>query len=317
VTIDNQGEFMKNKIILFYKYIDIKYPGEIRTWLHELCESLNLKGRILIACEGINGTVGGAPENIHKYVEAMNEHPLFGDIDFKESLAEGEIFPKLKVKVRPEAVTLGIDSRELTPKDGGKHLTPDETHKLLEEKPEDLVILDARNEFEARIGKFTNAIVPEIRYFRELPKYIDDNKELFKDKQVLMYCTGGIRCERATTYLKSKNIAKEVYQIEGGIHRYIEKYPDGHFRGKNYVFDGRIAVRANDDILSNCELCQITCDDYTNCVNVLCNKQFIVCADCTTKYQNSCSTKCQKLVQEKKVDVRTIPAKTAENTVTK
>lgn len=308
---------MKNKIILFYKYVNIKYPGEIRTWQRELCEKLNLKGRIIIACEGINGTVGGSPENIDQYVQAMNEHPFFGDIDFKESFATDEIFPKLKVKVRLEAVTLGIDARELTPKNGGIHLTPEETHKLLEEKPEDLVILDARNEFEAKIGKFTDAIVPDIQHFRELPEYIDNNKELFKDKQVLMYCTGGIRCERATTYLKSKNVAKEVYQIEGGIHRYIEKYPDGYFRGKNYVFDGRIAVKSNDDILSACELCQTPCDDYTNCFNVRCNKQFIVCTDCTTKYENSCSTKCLNLIQEKKVNVRTVPAKTAESTLSK
>lgn len=308
---------MKNKIILYYKYVDITYPGQIRTWQRELCEQLNLKGRIIIAHEGINGTVAGSPENIDQYVQAMQEHPLFGDIDFKENFATDEIFPKLKVKVREEAVTFGLDPKKVTPQNGGIHLTPEETHQLLKEKSEDLVVFDARNAFEAKIGKFTDAIVPDIHHFRELPDFIDNNKELFKDKQVLMYCTGGIRCERATTYLKSKNVAKKVYQIEGGIHRYIEKYPDGFFRGKNYVFDGRIAVRVNDDILSTCELCEKPYDEYTNCVNVLCNKQFVACTECVKSYENSCSTNCLVLIHKKKVAIRTAPAKTAETTYSK
>ena len=130
--------------------------------------------------------------------------------------------------------------KTVTAKNGGKHLTPEETHNLIAQKPNDLVILDARNDYEWRIGAFEGAIKPDIEHFRQFPKFVDDNLEQFKDKQVLMYCTGGIRCERASTYLKEKGVAKNVYQILGGIHRYAEQYPDGFFRGKNYVFDDRI-----------------------------------------------------------------------------
>ena len=184
-------------------------------------------------------------------------------------------FPKMEIKVKKEVVHLGIDPEALTINSGGDHLNPDQVHELLKNKPEDLVILDARNDYEWRIGKFENAITPEIKNFRELPEFIDENIDTFKDKQVLMYCTGGIRCERATAYLNEKNVAKKVLQIEGGIVRYCEKYPDGFFRGKNYVFDRRVAVKINDDILTHCDLCNATCDEYTNCINAECNEHYI------------------------------------------
>ncbi|MEX0939911.1 MAG: rhodanese-related sulfurtransferase [Candidatus Babeliales bacterium] len=306
-----------NKILLFYKYIDITYPGKIREWQRTLCESLNLKGRILIAHEGINGTIGGSPTDIEKYIIEMEKSELFHDVDFKESYAQGESFPKLKVKVRAEIVRLGVDPEKIHAKNGGKHLTPEEVHALIEKKPDNLVILDARNTFEAKVGKFNEAIVPDIEYFRDLPKFLDEHEELFKDKQVLMYCTGGIRCERASAYLKTKNVAKDVYQLEGGIHRYIEKYPDGFFRGKNYVFDGRVSVRVNDDVLSTCEQCNKSCDEYTNCVNAECNKHCILCVTCIKALENTCSTACLKKVQAQEVIMRTIPAKTSEALNTK
>lgn len=298
-------------VLIFYKYIEIKNPEEMRIWQRNLCQSLDLKGRILLGTEGINGTLAGSEENTAKYIEAMNDHPLFSGIDFKTSFSDNQCFPKLKVKVRQEIVRLGIDPHVLTPDDGGKHLSPEETHQLLASSPEDLVVFDARNAYEAKIGKFTGAITPDIENFRDLPKFIDENSELFKDKQVLMYCTGGIRCERATAYLKQKNIAKDVYQIKGGIHRYIEQFPDGFFRGKNYVFDGRIAVRVNKDILSTCELCNISCDDYTNCINAVCNKHYIACQPCIKQLNNTCSTECMNKVANHDVVIRKEPAKTA------
>jgi UPF0176 protein len=213
-----------NTILLFYKYIDIQHPKHIMKWQQKICSELGFKGRILISHEGINGTLGGTTDNAERYKKIMSEHPLFGDIDFKDSQGGTECFPRLSIKVRPEAVSLGIAYDKLTPRTGGQHLSPQETHKLISANPEDLVIFDARNDYESLIGKFVNAITPDIQNFRELPAYIDNNVEQFKDKQVLMYCTGGIRCERATAYLNEKNIAKKVYQIDGGIHRYTEQY---------------------------------------------------------------------------------------------
>ena len=126
----------------------------------------------------------------------------------------------------------------------------------------------------------------------------------YKDKEVLMFCTGGVRCERATAYLNQKKVAKKVYQIEGGIHRYTEKYPDGFFRGKNYVFDSRIAMKVNGDILGACDLCKTPCDDYTNCLNALCNKHFICCKECLNSFNGTCGAQCADLVTNNKVHVR-------------
>jgi predicted sulfurtransferase len=300
---------MAGKILLFYKYVDIQYPVQIVKWQKKICEDLGLKGRILIATEGINGTVGGSAVNCDRYKEIMSKHPLFGSIDFKESEGDENQFPRMRIAVRNEVVALGIDPSVLSAKDGGTHLTPAQAHELLTTAPEDLVILDGRNTYEAAIGTFRNAVVPPIENFRELPEYLEKNLEQFKDKQVFMFCTGGIRCERASALLKSKGVTKQVYQLEGGIHRYIEQFPDGHFRGKNYVFDGRIAVKANDDILGTCHICTTPNDEYTNCLNATCNLQFLACAPCITKLENCCSANCMELVRNKEVVVRTKPKK--------
>jgi predicted sulfurtransferase len=275
-------------------------------WQRELCQSLNLMGRILIAKEGINGTLGGSIESIEHYKLIMSQHELFGDIDFKEGQGGASHFPKLKVIVKNEIVKLGLDPEMIKAEDGGIHLTPEQVHELIQSNQDndDFVVLDTRNDYESKIGIFTNAIPCNIKAFREFPQFIDQNIETFKGKKVLMYCTGGIRCERATAYLKLKNVAAEIYQIQGGIHRYIEAYPDGFFRGKNYVFDGRIATAVTNDILAQCEHCQITYDEYTNCFNAECNRQIIVCPPCIEIYHNTCSEECRELVLNLKVNVR-------------
>lgn len=285
-------------ILLYYKYVDIKYPEAIKQWQRSLCESLELTGRIIIAHEGINGTVAGTDEATQAYIKAMNEHELFGDIDFKTAQGGSESFPKLKIKVKNEIVRLGVDPAKVTIKDTGQHLTPQQTHELLSNKPKDLVILDTRNNYESAVGTFEGSITPDIRYFRQLPAYLDENIDKFKDKEVLMHCTGGVRCERATALLVQKGVAKKVYQVKGGIHRYIEQYPDGHFRGKNYVFDKRITVKVNDDILGSCYLCKKPCDDYFNCLNALCNKHFICCEPCLKEFNKTCSSQCKTAIEQ-------------------
>lgn len=292
------------RIILFYKYTDITYPKQILKWQRALCIRLRLKGRIILAHEGINATLGGRTEALEGYKKAMGKHLLFGDIDFKESSGSAADFPRLRIMIRDEIVHLGLDTTEISPHDGGQHLSPQQAHQLMKAKPDDLVILDCRNSYETAIGTFEGAIRPNTRYFREFPAWVDKNSDLLKDKQILMDCTGGIRCERASAYVKSKGIAKQVYQIEGGIHRYTEQYPDGFFRGKNYVFDNRISVKVTDDILGECSLCKTTCDKYTNCINAECNLHFISCDICLQTYANSCSLKCQKLVATHQVNQR-------------
>jgi len=292
-------------ILLYYKYVDIQYPVAIQKWQRELCSQLGLTGRIILAHEGINGTVGGTDEATASYIEAMNQHPLFGDIDFKTAPGGSHAFPKMKITVKNEIVHLGVDPKTLTVKDGGKHLTPQQVHDLLSNPPQDLVILDTRNNYESAVGTFQGSITPDIRYFRQLPQYIDENVDQFKDKTILMHCTGGVRCERATAYLNQKQVAKEVLQIAGGIHRYIEQFPDGFFRGKNYVFDQRITVKANDDVLGSCLHCKTPSDEYFNCLNALCNKHFTSCNTCITAFNKACSGQCQSLLMQKSTPERT------------
>lgn len=296
------------KVLLFYKYTTFEYPKRILKWQTKLCNELGLTGRIIIAQEGINGTLGGSDSATERYKQIMSKHPLLGDMDIKESTGNANCFPRLRIVIKNEIVHLGLPHKAQIA-NTGVHLTPGQTHTLLTNKPDDLIILDTRNAHESAIGAFKDALKADITYFREFPDYIDKHLDTFKDKQVLMYCTGGIRCERATAYLKEKGVAKEVYQIKGGIHRYVEEYPDGHFRGKNYVFDGRIAVPVTEDILSNCSLCNVACDNYNNCLNAACNKHYIVCQTCLEQYHQCCSAACKELIVLQKVKPRTPYAK--------
>lgn len=297
------------KILIYYKYIDIEDPGALVNEQRELCQSLGLKGRILIAHEGINATVGGSDESTERYKAYLAHHKLFFDVDIKESDGEADHFPRLKVLVKKQVVNFGVFPELSIPRDAGRHLSPQEVHDLLDEQPEDLVILDARNNYEWRVGRFDTAINPDTANFRDLPAYIDTHLDVFKDKRVLMYCTSGIRCEPATAYLNKKNVAKEIYHIKGGIQRYVEAFPNGYFRGKNYVFDGRVTMPVTDDILACCDQCGCTFDEYSNCINAECNKQIIVCPPCIETYHNTCSEQCKELVLEKRVNIRTLPHK--------
>jgi len=296
-------------VILFYIYTNIKYPKRILKWQKKICTDLELRGRVLIAQEGINGTLSGSQKSIEHYVECMHSHEQFSSMEFKYSTSDEDCFPRLQVTIKPEIVRLCVDKEKAPLKLGGIHLTPEQTHTMLSKKTDKLIVLDTRNTFESDIGTFKGAIKAPIKHFRELPKYIDENIDQFKDKEVLMFCTGGVRCERATAYLKKKNVAQQVYQVDGGIHKYTEQYPDGYFRGKNYVFDSRIAVKINDDILGSCLLCKKSCDNYINCANALCNKHCICCAECIAIYNETCSKKCQLLVTTKKVNRRPALAK--------
>jgi len=294
------------KIILFYKYATVQDVIKEQEAQKELCNVLNLKGRIILAHEGVNGTLCGSEQAITKYIKTMNDHPVFNAIEYKFSDAQDSLdyFPKLKVMIRDEIVHLGVEDGWAKIEQTGTYLTPEQVHELLQKNPEDLVVLDTRNNYESSVGAFKDAIKPDIKYFRDFPKYVDDHIDEFKDKKVFMYCTGGVRCERATAYLKEKNVAKEVMQLAGGIHKYAEKYPDGFFRGKNYVFDNRVTVKVNDDVLGQCSLCSVACDEYTNCANATCNSHFISCIDCVKRYDNACSQQCMELLHQEKVQRR-------------
>lgn len=272
------------KIILYYKFVPIADPTTVMFWQRALCEKLGLKGRILISGKGINGTLGGDLKVLKAYRKTMNEHPLFAKIVYKWSDGKADDFPRLSIKVKSETVTLGWEPEvnENGVIDGGKHLKPEKVHELVEKYGDDVVFFDGRNKYEAKIGKFKNAIVPDVNTFKE---YLDELEkpeyDELKKKKVVTYCTGGIRCETLTALMKQKGF-EDVYQMDGGIVKYGEKYADdGYWEGKLFVFDKRMKLAFSDQArdIARCENCQSETSNLVNSTNVR-RELHVVCGNC-------------------------------------
>ncbi|XP_053321769.1 thiosulfate sulfurtransferase/rhodanese-like domain-containing protein 2 [Spea bombifrons] len=293
------------EVLLYYCYCEVTDPQWICNWQRTLCQVLNLTGKIRIATEGINGTVGGSKLSTRLYISTMLSHPLFKPVmcleDFKTSEGGAHCFPDLRVGIFQEIVPMGIDPHKVSYKETAVHLTPEEFHKEVEkylskahDEESNTILLDCRNFYESKIGRFQNCLAPDIRKFSYFPNYVDQNLEVFKDKTVLMYCTGGIRCERGSAYLRSKDVCKDVYQLKGGIHKYLEQFPDGYFRGKLFVFDGRYTISSNDDIISHCRYCAAPWDQYTLCCTARCCQLVLTCKECQDKGHTACCPTCQE-----------------------
>lgn len=285
------------KIILYYKFTPITDPEAVRLWQRTLCERLNLKGRILISKHGINGTLGGDVEDLKIYIKDTKAYKSFKATEFKWSDGTGEDFPKLQVKVRDEIVTFGApDEIEVDANGvigGGKHLKPKQVHELVAKHGKDVIFFDGRNAYEANVGRFKNAIVPDVEHTRDFAKELDDPKyNDIKDKPIVTYCTGGVRCEVLSMMMKKRGF-KEVYQIDGGIHKYGETYGDeGLWEGSLYVFDGRMGHKFTDQAIDigKCSHCQNTTSNYVNCANKACNKLILMCDNCQDQVLcNDCS----------------------------
>lgn len=259
-------------VILFYKYVAISDPESFATEQRTVCVSLGLKGRVLIAAEGINGTLAGPLDAINEYVATFHRDPRFADVAIKVSAGDAETFPKLVVKARREIVTLGLP--ELAPSHENQ-LLPAEWKRMLEEDP-DVVLLDVRNRFESDAGRFEGAVVCEIENFRDLPAYVD-RLEPLKEKKVLMYCTGGIRCEKASALLRSRGF-KDVFQLHGGIVTYQEQFGNEHWQGECFVFDQRMTVRVNEGLvqIGRCAHTGRPTSRFVNCLHDPCHKLFIL-----------------------------------------
>jgi UPF0176 protein len=290
------------KILLYYKFTPLSDPEAMRLWQRSLCEGLGLHGRILVSKQGINGTVGGDIAALKQYVKTTKSYPGFKDIVFKWSDGSRENFPKLSIKVRDELVTFGVPE-ELQVNDqgvidGGKHLTPEGVHKLVEARNGDVVFFDGRNIHEAAIGKFKDAVVPNVAHTRDFPKELEDPKyDAIKDKPVVTYCTGGIRCEVLSALMKHRGF-KEVYQIDGGIAKYGEAYgDDGLWEGKLYVFDNRMNVGFSEDAkdIGVCVHCGKETSNYENCAVKSCNNLVLICEYCKTN-TDVCSDACKQLL---------------------
>jgi UPF0176 protein len=281
------------KIILYYGFAPVADPETLKLWQKTLCESLGIKGRILISKHGINGTLGGDMSALKKYVRATKEFPGFGKIDFKWSEGTGEDFPRLSVKTRKELVAFAspdeikVDKSGVT--NGGKHLKPAEVNKLVEERGDEVVFFDGRNAFEAKIGKFKNAIVPETDTTHDFIRELESGKyDHLKDKPIVTYCTGGIRCEILSAAMINRGF-QEVFQIQGGIVRYGETFKDkGLWEGSLYVFDERMTMDFSDEtkVIGECEACSGPTKNFVNCANLGCKDLVLLCESCAEKPEN-------------------------------
>ncbi len=272
------------KVILFYKFIQIEDPNALKNEQRKLCESLGLKGRMLIAHEGVNATFEGTAESILKYTQAMRVHPLFSDVVFKESVGAGKSFTRLRILVRKEIVTLEAGEFDIK-NETAKALTAEELQQMYE-KNEDFIVLDLRNEYELAVGKFENTVDPKLRNFRDLPKKLSE-LEYLKKKKVVAVCTGGIRCEKATCLLKREGF-ENIYQLKDGIHTYIQKYPSSKFRGSLFVFDNRMTTPVVDikdrEVVGQCVFCDTKCEKYYSDDSVRPSKKLICCDGCITTH---------------------------------
>ena len=278
-----------NKIILYYKFVPIADPDMTMRWQRELCEKLDLKGRIIISEHGINGTLGGDIKNVKAYVKAMNLTSQFRRMQYKWSDGSADDFPKLSIKVRDELVTLAPNEK-FDVFSSTKGLKPKAWHEYLQKHP-DAIVLDARNDYESDIGAFTgkNVIKPKINNFRNIKPELD---KLPKDKPVLTYCTGDIRCEYLSAYMKHKGF-NEVYHLDGGIVKYGQEFGDeGYWNGKCYVFDKRMMLAFSDKSkdIGKCVHCGTKTSSHINCDNVACNRLVLACENCKeASYCDKCS----------------------------
>lgn len=291
------------RVLLYYKYVTIENPQEFAAQHLHFCKELGLKGRILIAEEGINGTISGTVEQTNRYMNAMKEDVRFASMVFKIDDAAEHAFKKLHVRARKELVTLrleeDVDPNELT----GTYAGPKEFLKAMKE--ENTIILDARNDYEHELGHFKGAIRPSIDSFRELPAWIQENKEQLEGKKILTYCTGGIRCEKFSGWLRKEGF-ENVLQLHGGIVTYGK---DPEVRGENwdgqcYVFDERISVpinHVNPTIIGKDFFTGEPCERYVNCANPECDRRMLCSEENEHKYMRSCSSECREHPRNKYV----------------
>ncbi|MGY0693640.1 oxygen-dependent tRNA uridine(34) hydroxylase TrhO [Virgibacillus sp. FSP13] len=288
-------ESKQYQVLLYYKYVQIEDPEEFTMQHLQFCKDLELKGRVLVAHEGINGTVSGTIEQTKKYMETLKNDPRFADMVFKIDAHDGHAFKKMHVRHRKEIVTLrlneDIDPHQTT----GKYLEPNEFYEAMQD--EDTIVLDARNDYEYDLGHFRGAIRPDVETFRELPQWVKENKHLIEGKRVLTYCTGGIRCEKFSGWLLKEGF-EDVGQLHGGIVTYgKDPQVQGElWDGQCYVFDERISVPVNQNehvVVGVDYFDGKPCERYVNCANPDCNKQILCSEENEHKYMRGCTHECR------------------------
>ncbi len=289
------------KVILYYCYSEIEKPDEFRDQHHLLCLDLNLRGRIIIASEGLNGTVSGSAKEVDEYMKTVKSDPRFADIEFKEELVPDHTFKKLHVRVKDEIVHSSLKEIDPTKKTGA-YVEPDQLREMIKNQ-DDFVILDVRSNYEHKLGKFKNAETLDIDNFRDFPDKINE-LEQYKGKKIVTYCTGGIKCEKASAYLLEQGF-DNVHQLHGGIIKYGLEAEGEDFEGKCYVFDSRLAVdvnKVNPKVVSKCYVCDEPSDRMVNCANPTCNIHVPICEACGEEMEGACSVECKEHPEKRPYD---------------
>ncbi len=280
--------------VSFYKYHQIGDPAGFRNELYKNFDALGVLGRVYIASEGINAQISVLTERFDEFKEYLFSIPFLDKVRLNTAVQDnGKSFFKLKMLVRKKIVADGLNDETFDVTDQGQHVNAAEFNQLA--KDPDTIIVDMRNHYESEVGHFVNALRPDVDTFREELLVVEDLMKEHKDKKLLMYCTGGIRCEKASAWMKHLGF-RNVFQLEGGIIKYAQEVKanglENRFIGKNFVFDERLGERITDDVIAVCHQCGKPCDDHTNCKNDGCHLLFIQCIDCGEKYKGCCSEAC-------------------------
>ena len=295
--------------VSFYKYHQINNPEKFRDDLYQLLHYLGIKGRIYVAHEGINAQISVPDENFNLFKEKIYSVDFLNNVRLNVAVDDdGKSFFKLAIKTRPKIVADGLDDSTFNPSDTGTHLDAKNFNQLTDDP--NTILVDMRNHYESEVGYFENAIRPDSENFRDELKIAEEILRGQESKNIVMYCTGGIRCEKASAWFKHKGFAN-VFQLDGGIIQYAkqvkEQNLENKFKGVNFVFDERVSERISEDVVSKCHQCGKPHDLHINCVNNACHLLFIQCNECAVKFSNCCSTKCldfTKLPEETKAILR-------------
>lgn len=281
--------------ISFYKYHKIDNPKVFRDHLYKKLAILDVFGRIYVSYEGINAQISVLTDRIEEFQKELYEISFLNGVRFNLAVDDdGKSFYKLNIKIREKIVADGLDDHSFDVTKRGVHLDAVQFNELADQ--DDTVIIDMRNHYESEVGHFEDAILPDVENFKDSLPVVEDILQEHKDKHIVMYCTGGIRCEKASAYFKHRGFEK-VYQLDGGIIRYAHRVKelglDNKFIGKNFVFDERLGERISEEVIAKCHQCGTPCDDHTNCANDACHILFIQCKSCAQKTSGCCSQKCK------------------------
>ena len=288
----------KRLTLSFYKYHNIKNPNIFRNYLFVEWNNLNVLGRIYVAHEGINAQLSVHSNKLIEFKKSIDNISFLKGVRLNIAIEHrNDAFLKLKIKIKEKIVADGLETNDYDLSLSGKHVDANEFNQLLDD--EETITIDMRNHYESEIGHFKGAELPDVDSFRESLPLIKKKYENFKkNKNILMYCTGGIRCEKASAYLID-NGYENVFQLNGGIIEYTRQVNENNienkFIGKNFVFDNRLSERVSAEIISNCHQCGKKSDKHTNCNNEACHLLFIQCEDCAKKYNGCCSKKCEEV----------------------